>query len=189
MVPKVWVFVRPWLRREKNRQLDLADIRNQLLLGRDTLWTAWRKDTKECVGCAITSVWEKPPQKIKNPRLKGVKGRTLRVHLVGGKIWWWIDSAVERIARYGHEQKCTILFLMANLHWRHYSLRFWNLEWDRVAISRDVVRDVSTLKGKTRKFVNRNRIGYYRVFTPVKKMSKQAFNIGSLYPFEISELL
>lgn len=186
MVPNVWGFVRPWLK--KNKGLDLADCRYQLLLGRDMLWAAWRKDTAECVGAAITSVWQKPPEIIKNPRLKGVKGKTLRVHLAGGKVWWWIDSAVERIARYGHKQECKLLFLIANMHWRPYALRFWSLEWDRVAISRDKVRNNKRGKGPVR-YTNRNRIGFYRVFQPVAKMNKQAFNIGTLYRFEMKELL
>lgn len=153
------------------------------------LWAAWRTDTKECVGAAITSVWKKPPQIIKNPRLKGVLNRkTLRVHLAGGKVWWWIDSAVERIARYGHEQKCKVLFLIAHMEWRPYSLRFWSLEWDRVAISRDTVRKNKRGKGPVRR-ANRNKIGFYRVFQPVPKMNKQQFNTGTYYRFEIAELL
>lgn len=186
MLPNVWPFVRPWLK--KNKGVDLKDCRYQLLLGRDMLWAAWRTDTRECVGAAITSVWQKPPELIKNPRLKSVKNkRTLRVHLAGGKIWWWIDSAVERIARYGHEEKCKVLFLIASLQWRRYALRFWSKEWDRVAISRDKVRN--NKRGKKVYFVNRNRVGFYRMFQPVKKMNKQQFNTGTYFRFEIAELL
>lgn len=186
MLPNVWGFVRPWLK--KNKGVNLADCRYQLLLGRDMLWAAWRTDTKECVGAVITSIWQKPPEKIKNKRLKGQgKKKTLRVHLAGGKVWWWIDSAVERIARYGHDHKCKLLFLIANAHWRRYSLRFWSPEWDRVAISRDKVHNCRRGKGPVR-CPNRNRVGFYRVFQLVEKMNKQQFNTGTYYRFEISEL-
>ena len=100
--------------------------------------------------------------------------RTLKVHLAAGAIRLWIDSAVERIAAYGKQQKCRILFLMAQKGWRKMVLRFWSEYWDVIAYCRDRVEKKRAAKSeKYRRIRGAQQVGWYRILEPVEKRKNE----------------
>jgi hypothetical protein len=221
MLPKVWPYARPWLAKIpgfdlagcRNRLLLGQDM---LWMAAPFSWPVPCGDEKKrlakktgCIGVAITSVTEKPPlpwrgdariplalrrqshlrKRFRNKPAEEL--RTLKVHLAAGAIRLWIDSAVERITAYGKQQKCRILFLMAQKGWRKMAIRFWSRDWDLIAYSRDrVEKKRPNIRGSDPRYLRywgAQRVGYYRILQPVEKRKKEGC-AGYRLRFELKEL-
>jgi hypothetical protein len=183
MLPKVWKRLTHFFRSIPDFDVDRQYSR--LLGGFDQLWLAIRTagsgfSNSDYIGVLVTTVTNRPPsyRQVFNPADRALR-RSLTVHMADGlAIEGWIQSAVERITKYGKEQGCRQLFIKARKSWRRFATRFYSRDdWDRVAYSRD--RPTRALYKHTR-----NRMGYYRVLVPVEEIRKTMYNVGPICYFK-----
>lgn len=155
-----WKPIARFFRRCHNANVtyDVDRLHARLVAGIDMLWIAV-VDRKErpIRGVIVTSITNRSPS---GRRYFDAHARSLTVHLATGRsIEAWIDSAVERITRYGREQGCKQLFLICRKSWRQYAVRFYDASWEHVGIARD-------RKGKLAPHRLYNRVGHFREVVP-----------------------
>lgn len=164
-VSRLWGSISQIARR-RLPDYDRNRLRSRAIVGRETIWLALGdRETDDLQGMLVTSITRIPPSDRKMFRHPGdpAAERSLTVHFFGGRNPGnWILNAVERISRYGRENGCRQLFILAQLKWMCYVAHFYG-EFDTVAYA----RDVPYIHGKKRGY--RNQVGYFRVMTRDEK--------------------
>jgi hypothetical protein len=162
---------------------DMRRTHQRLLIGLDQLWIACSPQvgSYSIWGVVITSISTRPPSDRKCfVRKDAALMRSLTIHVAGDYyLPTWLDSAIERVARYARQQGCRQLFLMTRKGWQRDVVRgFWYAgKWEAVAISRD-----RPTKSTCPEYRNRNTPGHFRIIIPTTKFNRHMYHMmGRFY--------
>jgi len=156
-LPPLWPTVARFLKRHGGEVLDVERIHGRLLLGRDLLWIGLQHDNRwtPYTAAILTTVSDHAPT---HQKAFVRDARSLTVHLAAGaRPGCWIDSAVERIVRYGKDNGCRQIFVAARKCWRRYAVQFFGA-FEATGYTYD--RPSKTAGGKFHR--QRARPGHYR---------------------------
>ena len=141
MIPRLWTKTAKRLiqsPRGIGYDYDIERLHGRLLVGMDQLWLAAitkGSNTGRFAGAVITSIGPPP---VDLPRKLFRKERSLTVHFVAGHLpGAWMDDAREKIVRYGKENACDQLFVLARHSWLvGYMYKLYG-RFERVGLARD----------------------------------------------------